>query len=179
MITAGDAWNDLRAQQARQAEVAEKRRKHGRREEREGHDMRGEEPPGLTGAHVADEAALRADCAGPGHCEDAPVPAEAAHKSIPGLEADPGPGTFREPVTPPEPGAYDRPYLDAGHAAPSPQHQPPNAAPLPPQGRGILRPVELPGAPAVAGHAGPGMTSLAKHMAQAAMRPPIPPGRAQ
>jgi hypothetical protein len=101
-------------------------------------------------------------------------------KSIPGLTgAEPGPGTFREPASPPGPEAYDRAYLDAGHSAPSPMHQGPNVNPLPPEGRGILRPIELPGAPAVAGHGGPVTATLAAHQAQAQLRPPIPPGRAQ
>jgi hypothetical protein len=142
----------------------EKRRKH-------------REP--LTAAHAADQAALAAECAGEGRCEDGPVPAEASSKAVTdcGAEPGPGPGTFTEPVTSPGPEAYERPYLHDGRSAPSPQHGPPNVSPLPPEGRGILRPIELPGAPAVAGHAGPAMTALAAHQAQAQLRPPIPPGR--
>jgi hypothetical protein len=100
----------------------------------------------------------------------------AARKAV---EAEPGPGRFTEPSAPPGPDAFSRPYLDSGHAAPSPLHQGPNVNPLPPEGTGILRPVELPAAPVVSGHPGPMMTTLAVHQAKAQMRPPVPPGRAQ
>lgn len=170
MITASDAWKDLQVQQARQAELAglaEKRRKHGRREEREereGHDMRGEEPPALAGARDAAQAEMNA-----GHAE-----AEAARKAIAGLEADPGPGSFREPGAI-EPQQFSRPYLDTGHSAASPQHGPPNLSPMPPEGRGILTPLELSAEPVVVGSAGPITASMAQHRARAAASMPSMP----
>lgn len=141
--------------------TAEKRR---RRRGRQDQDADGG-APGATAAHAAAEAEL-----------DAAERESAASKAT---GAEPGPGTFREPARPPEPQDYRRGYLDEGHAAPSPQAAPPNAAPLPPHGRGILTPAELPSAPLVAGHAGPMTTTLAAHQAKAQLRPPVPPGRPQ
>jgi len=179
MITVGDAWKDLRDQQMRQAEMAglaEKRRKHqARREEWEGHDMRGE---ALTSAHEADRAGMAAECAGQGRCEDGPMIGDGASKGVGHLEAEPGPGHGMAPQDMPDASRYSRPYLDAGHSAPSPMHQPPNAAPMPPEGRGILTPLEMAAAPVVAGNPGPMTASMAAHQAKAQMRPLIPRGSA-
>ena len=88
-----------------------------------------------------------------------------------------GPG---EPVQPGhlEPEDLRRGYLEQGHAAESPQGEPARTPVLPPHGRGILTPVELPSTPAVAGHFGPMVHGLAQHQAQVTMRPPIPAGEA-
>jgi hypothetical protein len=134
----------------------------------------------MTAAHAADEAAMEAECAGEGHCDDRPLAAgeDARKAAIPGLEAERGPGTSLEPgsIVPED---FQRPYVETGHASRSPLAGPPNVNPLPPEGRGILRPVELPGAPVVAGHPGPVMATLRQHQAKAQMRPVIPPGSAQ
>jgi hypothetical protein len=84
-----------------------------------------------------------------------------------------GPGTPRMPGRP-EPDDYRRGYLGAGHGAPSPVAQAPRTSPLPPQERGILTPVELPGTPAVAGNPGPLTDAVAVHRARVTLRPPIP-----
>ena len=128
----------------------------------------------LTAAHAADEAEMDAECAGAGRCEDAPVPAGPASKAIADLGCtDPGAGTM-SPHDMPDAGEFARPYLDAGHSAPSPQHQPPNPDPLPPQGRGILEPLRISADPVVAGSPGPMMATMAAHQARAAQSmPPV------
>ena len=90
-----------------------------------------------------------------------------------------GPGTCAEPVTPPEPDAFSRPYDEAGHAAPSPQHEPPRQSPMPPGGRGILTPIEMPWDPAVAGNPGPLTQAMAAHQARISQSAPIPSGEAR
>jgi|HubBroStandDraft_6_1064221.scaffolds.fasta_scaffold00231_25 hypothetical protein len=152
--------------QADLAAIAKARASHGK----------GGEP--LTDAHVSARAEMDAACAGDGRCEDGPVAADDAPKGVGHLEAAEGPGRGLAPHDMPDAGAYDRPYLDAGHSAPSPQHQPPRTAPMPPEGRGILTPIELAGAPVVVGSAGPMMTTLAAHQAKATLRPAIPRGSA-
>jgi hypothetical protein len=126
----------------------------------------------LTPAHAAAEAEADA------MVEDRQ--AEAARKAvIPGLEADPGPGTFTDPVMPPAAGQFVRPYLDAGHCAPSPQHQAPNPAPVPPGQPGVVTPlqVQVQAVPTVTG-TGPVVAGLAAHQARAAKSmPPMPPAR--
>jgi hypothetical protein len=88
-----------------------------------------------------------------------------------------GPGTFTKPgaVTPEQ---ADRPYISDGHASRSPVGGPPDVSPLPPQGRGILTPLAMPGLPAVSG-TGPIAETMARHKARAiSTRPPIPGGAA-
>lgn len=157
MITISGFQQDLAAQ---------KRHRDAKQREREA----------LTAAHAADEAALEADCAGAGRCEDAPVSAEGARKSIPGIEAEPGPGSFREPGTI-GPEDFGRGYLDAGHAAPSPQQGAPNVAPLPPAHPGVLMPIQMPAAPEIAGHNGPIVQAMAAHQGRAMQS--MPPARGQ
>ena len=58
-----------------------------------------------------------------------------------------GPG---QPVMPSAPGpadAFSRPYLDAGHGAPSPQSEGPRTNPMPNLAPGVVTPVTLPAAP--------------------------------
>jgi hypothetical protein len=50
------------------------------------------------------------------------------HKAF--SDANPGPGTAPTPASDITPGSYNRPYLSAGHAAPSPQHGSPNTTPV-------------------------------------------------
>lgn len=67
---------------------------------------------------------------------------EAADKAI---AADPA-----RPPMPPEavtPGRFRRPYDAAGHAAESPQADPPNVSPIPTLPAGVPVPIALPGAP--------------------------------
>jgi len=90
------------------------------------------------------------------------------------LNAQEGPG---EPVQPghPDPADAHRGYIESGHAAASPQHDPPNQSPLPPHGRGILTPLEMSAEALVVGHAGPLPDAMATHQARAAaMHPPMP-----
>jgi hypothetical protein len=54
-----------------------------------------------------------------------------AHKMF--TDANPGPGTFPTPSQL-APARFNRPYLTAGHAAPSPDHEGPNSAKIPPEG---------------------------------------------
>jgi hypothetical protein len=124
----------------------------------------------LTPAHAAYEGFVEAGCAGEGHCDSRPLTGEDARKAIAGLEAEPGPGTFREPGTI-GPEDFQRPYVETGHASRSPTAAPPNVNPLPPEGRGILRPIELPGTPVVVGHPGPMAATLAAHQAKVQLRP--------
>ena len=63
-----------------------------------------------------------------------------------------------------EPEDFRRGPLDSGHAAVSPMHGPPNVNPLPPEDRGTLRPLVMPGQPAVSG-SGPVVQGLAAHQA--------------
>jgi hypothetical protein len=132
----------------------------------------------LAPAHAASEGFVEAECGPDGHCDTAPMAAGDAGKAVTDRGATPGPGTSPEPgsITPEQ---AQRPYLQEGHASRSPLAGPPRQNPLPPAGRGILQPVELPGTPVVAGHAGPMMSTLAAHQAKAQLRPPIPPGRTQ
>lgn len=139
-------------------------------------DAKAREREALTAAHVADQAATAAECAGEGRCEAGPVPDEAARKSIPGLEAEAGPGSFREPGEV-SPGDFRRPYLDSGHSAPSPMHGAPNVAPLPPAQPGVLMPVQMPSAPEIAGHNGPVVQAMAAHQARAMVSMPQPRGQ--
>jgi hypothetical protein len=125
----------------------------------------------LTAAHAADRAQVEAECGPDGQCDDRPVTGKAA---IAGLEAEPGPGAFTEPVFPPGAEAFARPYLDTGRAAPSPQQGMPNTAPLPPQHPGILAPLPQSAAAAVVG-TGPAAAGIAAHQARAAQSmPPVP-----
>ena len=142
----------------------EKRRKH-----------RAREP--ITPAHAADEAALEAQCGPDGHCDSKPVTGEDARKAaIPGIEAEPGPGTSTQPGQI-KPEDFRRPYVEAGHAARSPLAQPPRESPLPPAERGVVTPVQLPGMPVLAGHNGPIVQAMAAHQARAI--PSRPPARGQ
>ncbi len=157
-------------------------------EKRRKRDGRSREP--MTPAHAADEAAMDAQCAGEGHCDTRPVTGEDARKAI---EAQRGPGTFREPG-PISPEDFRRGYLDAGHAAPSPLHEPPRDFPVP-EGqpsaedftRGYLQPGRAAASPAVRDsgmpqHApsalaqvhgtGPAAAGLAAHMARYSMTSP-------
>jgi hypothetical protein len=139
----------------------EKRRKHRQAQpaERVGHAPAAE-APGLTAAHAVAEAETTA-----GGDATAGRAAGAGKASCENLDATPGPGRFGEPGTI-EPSDFRRRYLEAGHAAVSPQHGPPTADPLPPEGRGILRPLRFPSAPEVAG-TGPGVAAIAQHVARA------------
>jgi hypothetical protein len=88
----------------------------------------------LTPAHTADEAFVEAGCGPEGHCDAAPMGAGDARKAaIRGLEAKRGPGTSMEPgkIGPED---FQRPYVEAGHAARSPLAAPPRVSPLPPEG---------------------------------------------
>jgi hypothetical protein len=161
---------------AQQAAIGRRRKDHTR------------EP--MTPAHAADEAAMEAACAGEGHCDSRPLTGEDARKAI---EAQRGPGTFREPG-PISPEDFRRDYLDAGHAAPSPLHQPPRDFPVP-EGqpaaedftRGYLQPGHAAASPAardsgmpqhqlsgsLAVHGtGPAAAGIAAHMARYSMTSP-------
>jgi hypothetical protein len=118
--------------------------------------------PALTAAHEADRACLEAECDGQGHCDGKPMAGKAA---IPGLEAQPGPGSFTEPgqVSPED---FQRGPLQEGHAATSPLHGPPNTSPVPPQVRDMLTPL---GARVTGG--GPIAGGIRDHQARAAMPP--------
>lgn len=111
-----------------QALAAEKARR--KREQRIGHDLRADEhtatAAALTGAHEA---------------------AQAATEHAGATKYREGPG---RPVQPghPRPGQYERGYIDQGHAADSPQHDEPNATPLPAAQPGRVSPLVLPGVPA-------------------------------
>lgn len=179
MITVGGYQNDMAA-------LAKARARHAR----------GGEP--LTGAHAAAQGEMDAACAGEGHCEDGPVPSgDDAAKALGQLEAAEGPGRYMEPGAAADAGAYDRPYLDAGHSAPSPQHAPPNDFPLPQAPpaaedftRGHLQAGHAAASPAVRdagmpGHqmspmaqvhgSGPGADAIRAHMARYSS--PSPSGR--
>ena len=93
-----------------------------------------------------------------------------------GLEAERGPGRSMQPGQI-KPEDFQRGPLGSGHAAVSPQHGAPNTSPLPPVGRGILTPVELPSVPGLAGHNGPIVQAMAAHQARAV--PSRPPARGQ
>lgn len=94
------------------------------------------------------------------------------------IGAEAGPGDGLEPGHP-DPGDADRPLLEDGHAAASPQHDPPRTSPIHHAPRGYLAPIEMPSAALVAGE-GPLVTAMAAHHARAAaVRPPIPQGPAQ
>jgi hypothetical protein len=54
-----------------------------------------------------------------------------AHKMF--TDANPGPGSFPTPSQL-APARFNRPYLTAGHSAPSPDHEGPNSAKVPPEG---------------------------------------------
>ncbi len=47
----------------------------------------------MTPAHAADQAAMDAQCAGQGHCDDRPLTAEAAAKARAAMPHASGPGT--------------------------------------------------------------------------------------
>jgi hypothetical protein len=150
--------------------AAEKRRKD---KDRPGRDVRQPEEL-LTPAHEVAQA--EHDVMDAGRDDGG----QAARKAMTDRGAYDGPGTFTEPGTPPGAESFARPYLDTGHAAPSPQHQPPNVAPLPPQGRGILEPLPQSAAAVVVG-TGPGADAMAAHQARAEAtvpRMPIPRGSA-
>jgi len=163
--TLADAWNAARQQQLIQAEVAEKGRKAKikvklEHEGGEGHDLRDGEPPALTGAHEAARAGLDAERA------------EAARRTIAGLEAEPGPGTFGEPAAPGGASQFDRGYIDAGHGAASAQSQGPNVSPLQHAQPGLLRPLEhvaWDAVPTVAGHGGPVTDAMRVHQGRAGL----------
>jgi hypothetical protein len=116
-----------------------------------------------------------------------------ARKAIAGLDAEPGPGTFREPGTI-SPEDFRRGYEHPGHAAPSPQSGPPCDFPVP-QGqpaaedftRAYLQPGHAAASPAVRDsgmpqHApsplpqvhgtGPAAAGIAAHMARYSMTSP-------
>lgn len=133
----------------------------------------------LTAAHAAEEAGMEA-MRGENGRSDGDAEAEAARKAISDIGCTDGPGMFGEPGMI-EPGDFRRGPLDSGHAAISPQHAAPNVPPMPPQGRGILEPVPMPGLPEVVGHNGPILAGMMQHQARAtATMPsmPIPRGAA-
>jgi hypothetical protein len=145
--------------------AAEKGRRKRAQREREAADRTGQpggEAPGLTAAHDAAEAEMAAGD-------------DRAAKAMTGQGVEAGPGTFTEPGTI-ESQQFRRPYIHDGHAAPSPLHQDPTVAPLPPQRPGVLVPVQLPGSPAVAG-TGPIVQSMAQHQARATLANPQPRGQ--
>ena len=90
-------------------------------------------PPGTREIAAAMLAREQADTAG-------------AAKSFGDRGAAEGPSRPLQPGTP-GPGDFDRGYLDAGHAAPSPQSTSPRPSALPRQQPGAATPVALPGAP--------------------------------
>ena len=77
-----------------------------------------------------------------------------------------------------DPSGVDRGYNEAGHAVESPMAEPPRTPPLPPHGRGILTPVELPGVPLAHGLAGPVFDGLAQHHARVTVQAQVPRGEA-
>lgn len=102
---------------------------------------------------------------------------EAARKTIADRGAtDPG-AEVMPPHDMPDAGAWNRPYLETGTAAQSPQQGPPNVAPLPPQHPGILQPLPQSAVATVVG-TGPAAAGIAAHQARAAQSmPPMPPAR--
>jgi hypothetical protein len=146
--------------------AAEKRKKD--KKDREASDREA-----LSSAHAVAEAEMAEMNRGGG------PDAGAARKAISDIGCTDGPGVFGEPYDMPPAGSWDRPYLGAGHSAPSPMHQGPNANPLPPEGRGILSPLPQSAEAVVAGPGinGPVMQGMAAHQARAAStmpRMPVP-----
>jgi hypothetical protein len=126
----------------------------------EGRDLRDGEA--LTLAHAEAEAE---------HAAMAEAARDDARKSIPGLEAAEGPGTFTEPdgIAAED---FRRPYLDQGHGAESAQAQGPNVSPLQHAQPGMLRPLEhvaWDAIPTVAGHGGPIVDTLRQHQGRAGL----------
>jgi hypothetical protein len=164
---------DINVTSVQREMAAEKRKKD--RKDRERETGSGDSP--MTPAHEVAEAEMVE------MGRDKGPDAEAARKAISDIGCTDGPGMFGEPHDMPPAGSYDRPFLDAGHSAPSPQHGPPNTSPMPPQGRGILTPLEQSPVPVVAGPGlnGPIAATMAAHQARASAtmpRMPIPGGAA-
>jgi hypothetical protein len=156
--------------EVQQEMAAEKRR----RDKKDRETGSGDSP--MTSAHEAAEAEMAE------MNRDSGPDAEAAQKAISDIGCTDGPGVFGEPRDTPPAGSYNRPYLGGGHSAPSPQHQGPNANPLPPEGRGILSPLPQSAEAVVAGPGinGPIVATMKQHQARAmAANPMIPvPGGA-
>jgi hypothetical protein len=75
---------------------------------------------------------------------------------------------------------FQRPYVEAGHAARSPLAAPPRVSPLPPEGRGILTPLPQSAVVQVVG-TGPVVEAMSMHQSRAAAtmpRMPVPGGSA-
>jgi hypothetical protein len=149
----------LGQQQAQLAETLKRRKDH---ERRMADEVSGEP---LTAAHAADEAAVAADCAGQGHCEDAPV-TDAAAKAYQDAGATGGPAQGM-PGQDVSPGRFRRGYEDPGHSAPSPQSGPPCDFPVP---SGQPAPGDFGRHYLVAGHAAGSPANTAPQVQ------PLPPG---
>jgi hypothetical protein len=109
---------------------AEKGRRRREQAERERHDLAATEAPDT-------------EAVGQGHLDA--MGAEEASKFA--AEAQPGPDRSMQP-RPVQPGMFDRPYIDDGHAAESPQAEAPRENPMPQVPPGIVTPITLRAAPA-------------------------------
>jgi hypothetical protein len=117
----------------------------------------------LTPAHAAAEAQMEAADG------ESALP---ANKAFSDRGATLGPGTAPEPSAPAGPANYDRSYLEAGHAANSPQAAPPRTEVLHHGPPGIPVPLQVPGVTELAGHGGPVVQSIAAHQARAGIPRP-------
>jgi hypothetical protein len=130
------------------------------REGHEGHELRDDEPPALTGAH--EEARAEMDAA----------QRETASKAISDIGCEDGPGMAPPPEQPPGASAFDRGYLDAGHSAESAQAEGPNVSPLRHAQPGLLKPLDeiaLSAIPTVSGNPGPIVDTLRMHQGRAGL----------
>jgi hypothetical protein len=110
-----------------------KRKKKGR--DRTGRDM----APGETALDAVGEGMRAANEA---RADDAE-----AVKAFRDRGVTEGPGRPVMPSQRQPADSFSRPYLDAGHAAPSPQQEPPRTSPMPNLAPGVVTAVTLPAAP--------------------------------
>lgn len=134
---------------------------------------RAEEP--LTEAHAADEAAMEGEQAERERQARMADTGEAGKAFTAEIGAVDGPAAAMPGGPMPGAAAFDRGYLDSGRAAASPQQGPPNTSPSPPALPGVLTPVQMPGLLEVAGHDGPIVAAMGRHLARSATTMPVMP----